>query len=101
MFSEQGFWNMVSYLIFSFPILVLSPILFKIRNEVFSLWFSFVKWWIPLSLLAIAMAPEEIEGFISVPVKLPLAVFLAGVFLILSLILFSIKLFLLRKRKRK
>jgi len=40
------------------PLFFLSLITYWMRNEVYEAWFRFARWWIPLSMLAIFIAPE-------------------------------------------
>lgn len=95
--KEMQFWNLVSYLVSSFPILLLSLVTYKMRDELFSAWIGFAIWWLPFSIFVTAIAPESKEGFISVPIKLPLALFCAGMSLAVSLGLVTWKWFALRK----
>jgi len=78
-----------------FPVLslaLLSIFTYFMRDEIFSTWIKFAKWWVPLSMIAIFFAPEDIPGSFSVPVKGPLAFFTTFVLFICSifLILFSV-----------
>ena len=67
------------------PLLLLSLITYKLRDEIFTAWIRFAKWWIPLTILATIIAPSEIPGTFSVPVKGPLVLALSGTFLVISL----------------
>lgn len=92
-------WNIETALLFpSLSLALLSLITYKCRDEIFTTWVSFAKWWVPLSMLAILIAPEEITGSISVPIKWPLAVFCSVAFFVISLIIIGWKWFSLRKK---
>lgn len=78
------------------PLAFLSILTYKMRDEIFAAWISFAKWWVPLSMIAILIAPEVIKGSFSVPVKWPLAVFCSAILLLVSLILIAHKHFTLK-----
>ena len=44
---------------FSSSIFVVSIFLFFTRDEVFSAWLKFAKWWIPLTVLLIVLSPTD------------------------------------------
>ena len=61
------------------------------RDEIFAVWLRFAKWWVPLAIIAIIIAPSEIPGTFSVPVKGPVAIVSSGAFLVISLIIIFYK----------
>ncbi len=69
------------------PLSLLSVLTYRMRQEIFDTWISFAKWWIPLSILLILFVPEELSGAISVPLKVPVALFCSGLFFLISLII--------------
>lgn len=81
-----------------FPLAFLSLLTYRMRDEIFRAWTSFAVWWVPLSMLAIIIAPEEIKGSISVPMKWPLAVFCAAILLLVSIIIILWKHYSLKKK---
>lgn len=84
--------------LYSLPVIfLLSLLTYKMRDEIFAAWFSFAKWWVPLSMIATLVAPEAIEGSFSIPLKGPLALFCAAALLIIPLILIAYKFFTLKK----
>ncbi len=81
------------------PLLFLSLLTYRMRDEIFRAWTAFARWWIPLSMIAILVTPRESGGFISIPLQATLALFCAGVFLIVSLIIIAWKHYSLKKNK--
>lgn len=94
-------WDIVDLiwppLSFSIPLLFLCILTHKMRDEIFVVWINFAKWWVPLSMIAILITPQEIKGSFSVPIKEPLAFFCAGTLLVVSLILIAHKHLTLKK----
>ena len=41
-----------------FVFFLISLATYKIRDSVYTAWFNFAKWWVPLSMLAILISPE-------------------------------------------
>jgi predicted ABC-type exoprotein transport system permease subunit len=83
-----------------FPVLTLLPIsliTYKMHDEIFVAWISFVKWWIPLSVLAILLTPMDDEGSFAISLKGPLAVFCSIALFVISLIIITYKHFALKK----
>lgn len=79
------------------PFAFLSLLTYRMRDEIFRAWTAFAVWWVPLSMFVTFIAPEEIRGSISVPVKWPIAVLCAGVFLLVSLVIILWKHYSLKK----
>lgn len=100
--SYNNCWDLVDLIwppLSVFPaLLLLSVITFKMCHEIFATWVKFAVWWIPLSIIAIILTPEEIKGSISVQLKSPLALFSAITFLLVSLCLITYKSLKLRKQ---
>lgn len=85
-------------IILNMPIVLLfSLTTYRMRDEIFHTWISFVKWWVPFSCIIILIAPKKIEGSISVPVKEPLAFLCAALLLLISLGIICWKHFSLKK----
>ena len=85
LFDGLRFWNFVSYTIFVFPLLLLSLLTYKMRDEIFMAWMSFAKWWVPLSLVITIFIPSSSGGMIPVAFKFIFSV-------ICSIILFFVSL---------
>ncbi len=86
-------------IILSMPIVLLfSLITYRMRDEIFHAWISFAKWWVPLSSIAIIIAPQKIEGSFSVPIKEPIAFLCAGALFVVSLGIICWKHFSLKKK---
>ena len=64
---------------------------FKLKDEVFTSWVRFALWWIPVSLIGISMFPLETGGWLSLPVKGPVAGGFSGLLIIISSIIIVIK----------
>lgn len=48
----KDIYTPIAYLFFSFPFLfLLSLITYKMRDEVFRAWWSFVRWWVPVIIV--------------------------------------------------
>src|SRR3989338_7499703 len=85
-------------LLSALPLLFLSLITYKMRDEIFHTWITFAKWWVPLSVIAILVTPVESGGWISVPLQATMALFCAAALFVISLILITYKHFTLKKR---
>ncbi len=80
------------------PLFLLSLITYKMKDEVFTAWISFAKWWVPLSMFAILITPVDDGGSWSIPLKGPVALLTTGLFFVISLIIICWKHFALRKK---
>jgi len=90
-----------SFLIIFVPILptfVFSLITYWMRAEVYTTWFRFARWWVPLSMLAIFLAPEYSSNFLSPVEKGTVALFFSALFVIASLIIIVSKWYRLRSK---
>ena len=80
-----------------FPLFLFSLITYKMREEVYQAWFRFVRWWIPLSVLLIFIAPEYSHDWLY-PIEKGSVVFLtSAIFLIVSLLIIVAKYISLRR----
>lgn len=88
-------------LLLFFPVFLFSLITYFVREEVFRAWLRFAYWWIPLSLVMIYLAAGNSGGGFGMPNILDqefVALIFSGLFALISLILISIKSFLLRRK---
>lgn len=69
------------------PLFIFSLIIYKMREEIFESWWKFAKIWIPLSMLAILVAPSYSHNWIFPIVKGSVALFSSSIFVIISLVL--------------
>lgn len=78
------------------PLFLLSLITYKMLDEVYRAWFRFTRWWIPLSMLAIFLAPEYSADWMFSIVKGTVAFFSSLLFVFISLIIIAYKHFATR-----
>ena len=64
------YWSLIGmlgeYLMISVPLFILSLVAYFLREETFRAWLKFVYIWIPLTMLAIFMAPEYGHPFLPI-----------------------------------
>jgi len=83
-------------------ILPISLSFFFIRDQIFYSWLKFVKWYLPLSALIIFISPTHGHGFLPPLVTKELAsLWLAGLFVVVSIVLIVYKYFSLPKSERR
>lgn len=73
------------------PLFLLSLITYKMRDEVYRAWLRFTLVWVPLSMLAIFLAPEYTNDWMYPVVKGTVAFFSSLLFLLISLLLITWK----------
>ncbi|GEM_PF-1677058 len=83
----------------SFFVFLVSIILSFARNEVFRSWLNFAKWFLPLSIIGIIIAPTQTHNlFLVDPFDKQFAsLFLSAIFFLVSLLIIAIKSWRLRK----
>lgn len=64
-----------------------------IRQDMYESWFRFARWWVPLSMIAIFLAPEYDKDFLFPIEKGTVSLFLSVVFLIVSTLIILVKYF--------
>jgi hypothetical protein len=62
-------------------------------DYIYRAWFRFVLWWIPLSMLAILIAPKYSGNILDPIEKGTVALFFSGVFVVVSILIIAIKYF--------
>lgn len=70
-----------------FPLFIFSLITYKMREEVLEIWWKFARIWIPVSMLAILIAPSYTHNWILPIVKGTVAFASVVLFVIISLAL--------------
>lgn len=72
--------------------------LFFVRDQIFSAWLTFAKWWIPLTIVSIIISPTDGSGafFPAFSSKELTSIWMSGLFVSLSLILIAFKHFTLK-----
>lgn len=89
--------DMYSALLFLFfPLFLFSLITYKMKEAVYLTWYNFVKWWIPLSLLAIIISPRYSHDWMFPIDKGRVAFSTTVIFALVSLILIGYKSYKLR-----
>lgn len=83
----------------SSSLLIIASFLFFVRNEVFSSWLTFAKWWIPLTLVLLIISPADGSGafFPAFFSKELTSIFMSGLFLLISLVIVLYQSLLMRK----
>jgi hypothetical protein len=69
------------------PLFIFSLITYKMREEIFEIWWKFARIWIPVSMLAILIAPSYTHNWILPIVKGTVAFASVVLFVIISLAL--------------
>jgi len=59
-------WNTGILLIPVFPVALFSLVTYKMREEIFTAWINFAKWWIPLTIFFTLIAPASDGSFLPV-----------------------------------
>ena len=91
-------YNLVLLFEFFLPLFLLSLITYKLRDEIFRAWLIFAKWWVPLTIILVLLAPTT--GYSLVPIdKGRVSLFMNALFLILSLLLIAYKSYQLRRER--
>lgn len=80
------------------PLFIFSLVTYKMKDEVFQLWWKFARIWTPLSMLAILIAPEYASNILSPIEKGSVALFFSGMFILISTVLVVFQRSNLRKR---
>ncbi len=63
------------------------------REEIYRAWFKFARWWIPLSMLFILIAPEYSQDLLYPIEKGGVAFVSSSIFFIVSTIIITVKYF--------
>lgn len=79
------------------PLFFFSLITYKMQDEIYRKWLRFAQWWVPLSMLAIFLAPEYSGDWMFPVVKGTVAFFSSLLFVIISFLLIAWKYFAPRR----
>lgn len=73
--------------------------LFFTRNQVFSAWLKFAKWWIPLTVLLIVLSPTDGSSafFPALFSKELTSMWMSGLFVVISLFIIGFRFFISKK----
>ena len=80
------------------PVFVFSLIMCWMREEVYHAWFRFARWWAPLSMIAIFIAPEYSSDWIYPIEKGSVALFSSTIFVVVSIFIVTLKIISTRKK---
>jgi len=66
-FFRSSFIRVLLFLLLPcFPLFIFSLFTYKMREEIFTTWINFAKWWIPLTILFTLFAPGSDGSFLPV-----------------------------------
>lgn len=104
----RQYWGCMDNLVLFFditfialPICVFSLITYKMSEEVSRAWIRFAIWWVPLSMIAIAISPDNDATFLAPTTRALANIFFLASFVIVSTAIIIWKLFRLQKRSKK
>ena len=80
------------------PILILSLITYKMRDEVFGLWSKFTYVWLPLTLILVSIAPEYMNSWLPIYEKGFVSFVMSAIYLLASCVIIVVKYVSLKKR---
>src|SRR3972149_4630000 len=72
--------------LFVLPLFLLSLITYKMRDEIFNAWLMFAKWWIPLTIILILLAPTTGQSLVPID-KGRVSLLMNAIFLLVSLLI--------------
>ena len=82
---------------FSVVMLITTFVVYFIRDEIFQLWLRFARWWIPLSVLIIAITPTTGHDWaLGGPTREIMSWMMGGLFFFISLLIIAVKSWKLR-----
>jgi hypothetical protein len=79
------------------PLFLLSLITYNLREEIYTAWSRFARWWIPLSMFLTLVAPSQSHDWMFPIDKGRVSFFMSLFFAIISLILIAYKFFTPKK----
>lgn len=87
--------NFIGYSSYPFvPLFLLSLISFFLREEVFRAWLRFTYWWLPVYIIAVYFVASNSSGGFGIPNvfdQQTVSFIFSGLFLIISLVIITIK----------
>ena len=78
------------------PLFLISLLTYKLCDEIFNAWIMFAKWWIPLTIVFVLLAPASDGSLLPID-KGRVSLFMNALFITISLILTTYKFFQLKK----
>ena len=84
-------------LLLVFPALFLFFVVYFMRNEIYEAWFLFTRWWIPLSMLSVLVAPEYAHDWMYPIEKGNVAFGMSIIFILVSVLIIIVKFLSLKK----
>lgn len=61
----------------------------SLRNQIYEAWFRFARWWVPLSMIAIFLAPEYSNDWVLPIEKGGVALVFCGTFVLISTLIIT------------
>ncbi len=99
---REGFLSLVTiispYTHLFIPLFIFSFVTYRMREEIYQAWFRFTRWWIPLSMLAIFIAPEYSNDWLYPIEKGGVALAVIVVFCTVSILIIGVKYASIRKK---
>lgn len=86
-----------AFFYYALSILVISVLIYKVRDEVFRAWVKFATWWAPVQIFLVLIFPVSGGGYLISIDKQFAAIILSGLFTIVSLLLIIWKWFASRR----
>lgn len=88
-------------LIFSILLVIFFSIFLFLKKNIFNSWLRFAAWWVPLSIILIAITPETSNSWMPLYFigKNTVTIIMAGFFAFVSLLLITLKSFQARNKK--
>lgn len=90
--------NLAETILPIFPALLLLLVTYWMREEIYQAWFRFARWWVPLSMLAILIAPEYSGDWLYPIEKGGVALVSSVIFCLVSVVIIGFKYSSLRRR---
>ena len=81
------------------PFFLFSLVTYWMREEIYQAWFRFARWWIPISMLAIFIAPEYSHDWLYPIEKGGVALVSSIIFCAVSILIIGVKYVSLRRSK--
>lgn len=81
------------------PLLIFAGLTFFLNEQIYKSWFLFARFWTPLSMVAVLLAPEYGGHFMNPIEKGSVALFMSAIFIVVSIIIIGIKYFSLKRTR--
>jgi len=80
------------------PLFLFSLITYWMQDEIYRAWFRFARWWIPLSMLLIFLAPDYSGDWLFPTDKGRIAFLVSLLFVVISIVLIAYRFYTMRKK---